>query len=144
MRSICTVIAATICIAIIPSIAKPVAPDHPIVGTWKITLTLPGGSCDEVYRIRADGTTLVTSAEEISESEYEISDTPSAKGFYKLTDTITKDNGKKDCLGEITPVGQVATNYILFHPSGQMFLLCSEERLASCIGPFVRQKDSEI
>ena len=143
MRSITTLVAASIFVATTPSIGKPVAPDHPIVGTWKITLPLPDGSCDEIYRIRPDGTTFVTSAEEISESEYEISDEPSEKGFYKLVDTITKDNGKKDCLGEIMQVGNVATNYILFHQSGDVFLMCKEERLASCIGPFVRQKDGD-
>jgi hypothetical protein len=143
MRTITTLVAATMFAATPPSAAKPTAPDHPIVGTWKITLPLPDGSCDEIYRMRADGTTFVTSAEEVSESEYEISDAPSEKGFYKLVDTITKDNGKKDCLGEVMQVGHAATNYILFHPSGDMFLMCREERLASCIGPFVRQKDGD-
>jgi len=143
MRGITALIAATLCAANIPAIGKPTAPDHPIVGTWRITIPLQDGSCDEIYRIRADGTTFVTSADEISESEFEISDAPSQKGFYKLVDTITKDNGKKDCLGEIMQVGQAATNYVLFHESGDMFLMCREERLATCIGPFIRQKDSD-
>src|SRR5664279_969016 len=46
--------------------------DHPIIGTWKIEL--PDSSCHEVYHIRRDGTMIVTSAEEISESEFTISD----------------------------------------------------------------------
>jgi hypothetical protein len=132
MRSTMTVVAASIFFAITPSLVKPIAPDHPIVGTWKITLPLSDGPCDEIYSIRPDGTALVTSAEEISESVYEISDDPSEKGFYRWVDTITKDNGKKDCLGH------VATNYIVFHSSGDMFLICIEERLESCIGPFAR------
>jgi hypothetical protein len=143
MRSTITLVAASIFFAFTPALGKPVAPDHPIVGTWKITLPLSGGTCDEIYRIRADGTKLVTSAEEEAESEYEISDGPSEKGFYKVVDKVTKDNGKKDCLGGITPVGDVATNYIAFHSSGDMFLLCIEERLDRCVGLFVRQKDSD-
>jgi hypothetical protein len=106
--------------------------DHPSPFRW---------TCDEIYSIRPDGTTLVTSAEEISESVYEISDDPSEKGFYRWVDTITKDNGKKACLGQT--MGHVATNHIVFHSSGDMFLICIEERLESCIGPFVRQKDSD-
>jgi hypothetical protein len=93
----------------------------------KISLPVSGGTCDEIYRLRADGTGFVASAEGQTEAEYEISDEPDEKGFYKWFDKVTKDNGKKDCLGGITPVGHVATNYVVFHPSGDMFLLCSEE-----------------
>ncbi len=143
MGNTTTLVAASIFLAITPALGKPIAPDHPFVGTWKITLPLSGGTCDEIYHIRPDGTRLVTSGEEEAESEYEISDGPSEKGFYKWVDTITKDNGKKDCLGGITPVGDVATNYIVFHPSGDMFLLCIEESLDRCVGPFVRQKGGD-
>ena len=99
-------------------------PKHPLLGTWKITL--PDGSCSETYIFRPDGTTLVTSAEEVSESEFEVSDSPSEKGFYKMVDKIIKDNGKKDCSGEIMVVGHVATNYLLLHPNKKQFLMCSE------------------
>ena len=116
--------------------AAPPAASHPILGIWR--LTLPDGSCSETYRFRGDGTTLVTSAEEISESEFDIPAKPSAKGFYKLTDRIVKDNGKKDCSGEIMKVGTKATNFIQFHPSGGMFVMCIRESLDACIGPFQR------
>jgi len=142
MRSVITLLAASIFFAIAPTFGQPVAPDHPIVGTWKISLPVSGGTCDEIYYLRADGTGFVTSAEGQTEAEYDISDEPDEKGFYKWFDKVTMDNGEKDCLGGITPVGHVATNYIVFYPSGDMFLLCSEERLETCIGPFVRQKDN--
>jgi hypothetical protein len=116
--------------------AAPPSASHPILGIWK--LTLPDGSCSETYRFRGDGTTLVTSAEEISESEFNIPAEPSAKGFYKLEDRIVKDNGKKDCSGEIMKVGNKATNFIHFHPSGSLFLMCAAESLDACIGPFQR------
>ena len=123
--------------------AAPPAPaaNHPILGIWK--LSLPDLGCSEVYRFRGDGTTLVTSAEEVSESEYRIPDKPSAKGFYKLEDRIVKDNGKKDCAGAIMKVGQQATNFVRFHPSGELFLMCSDESMEACIGPFQRVEGEE-
>ena len=116
--------------------AAPPANNHPILGIWR--LTLPESGCAEVYRFRGDGTTLVTSAGEVSESEFQIPDQPSEKGFYKLEDRIVKDNGKKDCSGEIMKVGNRATNFVRFHPSGILFLMCAAESMDSCIGPFHR------
>ncbi|UVW27538.1 hypothetical protein [Massilia sp. H6] len=115
--------------------------DHPIVGIW--TLSLPTLGCSETYRFRADGTTLVTSAEEVSESQYRIPDKPSANGFYRLDDQVVKDNGKKDCAGVIMKAGARATNFIRFHPSGMLFLMCADETMTSCIGPFQRVKGEE-
>lgn len=112
------------------------APNHPILGIWK--LSLPEINCSEVYRFRSDGTTLVTSAEEVSESEFNIPAEPSEKGFYKLEDKVTKDNGKKDCSGAVITVGTRATNFVRFHPSGALFLMCSNESMDACIGPFER------
>jgi hypothetical protein len=110
--------------------------NHPIVGTWRFTL--PDGSCAETYRFRADGTSHVTSAEEVAESVFEISHKPSQKGFYLWTDTIVKDNGKKDCAGQITDVGRKTTNYIRFDASGQRFVVCRAESLDACFGPLYR------
>ena len=122
-------------------IAEPPHPKHPLLGTWKITL--PDGSCSETYVFRRDGTTLVTSAEEVAESEFEVSDGPSEKGFYKWVDKIVRDNGKKDCSGEVMTIGHVATNYIILHPSKDQFLMCEAEDLKTCIGPFIRIKGGE-
>ena len=112
------------------------AQNHPILGIW--TLSLPEMGCSETYHFRGDGTTLVTSAEEVSESEFRIPDKPSSKGFYKLEDRIIKDNGKKDCAGQVMKVGTKAINFIRFHPSGALFLMCADESMDSCIGPFER------
>lgn len=118
--------------------AAPAQPpqDSPILGIWK--LSLPEIGCFEVYRFRGDGTSIVTSAEEVSESEFQIPAHPSAKGFYKLEDKVVRDNGKKDCAGEVMKVGTRATNYVRFHPSGVLFLMCADESMTSCIGPFER------
>ncbi len=115
---------------------RPIAKDHPILGRW--TITIPEVSCSETYTFRPDGTSVVTSGEEIAESVLEISAKPSPLGFYKWTDRLVKDNGKKDCAGEITEVGQVVTNFVQFHPSGVAFILCAGESLDRCIGPFMR------
>ena len=134
-------------VAILPPLhaapPAPVAPvaNHPILGIWR--LALPELHCIETYRFRGDGTSLVTSKEEISESEYRIPDKPSAKGFYKLEDRIVKDNGKKDCSGEIMKVGTQVTNFLRFHPSGALFLMCSDETMEACIGPFERVEGEE-
>ena len=83
--------------------AAPPAPDHPILGIWK--LTLPDGSCSEIYRFRGDGTTLVTSAEEISQSVFNIPAQPSVKGFYKLEDRLVRTTGKKTAWARLPKQG---------------------------------------
>ncbi len=119
--------------------AAPLRADHPLIGTWRIDV--PSLSCHEIYRVRIDGTTLVTSAEEVAESTFTVSDHPSDKGFYKWVDTIAKDNGKKDCAGEIMQIGHEATNYVIFNRSGDQFLMCDTENINTCIGPFIRIND---
>jgi len=134
------VAAALLSVSIVAN-AQSLRPDHPIIGSWK--LTLPNSSCYEVYLFRANGTTLVTSGEDIGESEFTVSDQPSPKGFYKWVDRIVKDNGKKDCVGETMVIGDVVTKYLRFKPSGDMFLICDTEDLKSCIGPLVKVKGSD-
>lgn len=125
-----------------PSFAAPPAPNHPIIGVWR--LSLDAGRCAETYRFRQDGTSLVTSASEVSESAFAINDQPSARGFYKMEDRVVKDNGKPDCSGEVMKVGTSATNYLQFHPNGNMFLMCASEALDVCIGPFERIRGEQI
>lgn len=115
---------------------KSLRQDHPIIGTWRITL--PDGSCSETYRIRGDGTTLVFSHEEVAESTFTISDQPDKDGFYQEVDTIVKDNGKRDCSGQITKPGRSVTSYLQFHPNRNMFVMCADRSLERCIGPFIR------
>jgi hypothetical protein len=124
-----------------PLQAAPPTSTHPILGIWQ--LTLPDGSCSEIYRFRGDGTSLVTSADEISESEFSIPAQPSAKGFYRMDDKVTKDNGKLDCTGAVTKIGSKVTHFIHFHPSGLLFVMCMAESLDACIGPFRRMQGQE-
>jgi hypothetical protein len=115
---------------------RPPKTNHPIIGTW--IFAVPDTDCEETYYMRQDGTTLVTSGREVAESVYEIDDEPTAKGFYKSTDRIVKDNGKPDCSGGITKVGAAVTNYIRFHPSSNMMIICKDESLDACFGPLFR------
>lgn len=113
----------------------PLPSGHPFVGVWRIDL--PNG-CYEGYDVRSDGTKLSRSGDERNESEFEISPSPSTKGFYKWTDKITKGNGHPDCGGSITELGHVAVNYIRLHPNGQRYLLCEAEDMSSCYAEFRR------
>jgi hypothetical protein len=118
-----------------PVLAAPSA-SHPLLGIW--VLSIPQFRCAETYHFRGDGTTLVKSAEEVSESEFTVAEKPSAKGYYKLEDKIVKDNGKQDCSGQVMQIGTRAINYLRFHPSGARFVMCEDETMNACIGPFER------
>jgi hypothetical protein len=121
-----------------PTLVRAASPSasHPLLGIW--VLAIPQLGCSETYHFRGDGTTLVKSAQEVSESEFTVAEKPSAKGFYKLEDRIVKDNGKQDCSGEVMQIGTRATNYLRFHPSGGRFVMCRDESMEACIGPFER------
>ena len=83
-------------------------------------------------------------AAEISESVYTIPNEPDAEGFYRLTDHVTRDNGKPDCSGNAMKPGAHATHFVRFHPSGTLFVLCAEASIEACIGPFTRVRGEEI
>ena len=110
---------------------------HPLIGTWGIDV--PGTGCHEAYTFHPNGTASITSGKEAGETEFELDAEPSAKGFYRWADRVVKDNGKPDCTGQVTQVGQMATNYLLVDPTGRRFLMCSAEDLSTCIGPFERE-----
>lgn len=112
--------------------------DHPLLGTWK--LTVPSNGCIETYTFRADGTTRVSSAAERARSEYQVSERPGPTGYYAFVDRIVKDNGQKDCSGRVTPVNNVVGVYLLFYASQQRMLMCPEQSIRGCLGPFVRTK----
>lgn len=132
------------CAALQPVLAAPPMPaaSHPLLGIW--VLHLPELGCAETYHFRGDGTTLVKSADEVSESEFTVSAAPSTRGFYKLDDRIVKDNGKQDCSGEVSKPGTRAIHYLRFHPSGARFVLCQDETMEACIGPFIRVPAEDI
>jgi len=127
-------IAAAVLIACSAPAASPRA-DHPILGAW--ILSAANSSCmeDDVYG--SDGRRHSTSAQEISASEYSISESPSEKGYYKMVDVVVRSNGLPDCTGSVTPVGDTSTVYLRFSVGNTEFLLCTQELLSSC---FVRAR----
>lgn len=97
MRTVSTAprrLLATLALSLLATASHAATPSasHPLLGIW--TLTIPQLACSETYHFRGDGTSLVKSAGEVSESEFTISEQPSAKGFYKFEDRVVKDNGK--------------------------------------------------
>lgn len=124
-----------------PVRAAELAIDHPFIGIWKLPIARL--NCTETYLFLRDGTSRVTSAEEISESRFEISAAPSAGGFYRWKDTIVKNNGKEDCSGAVTKAGKSVTQYVLFHHSRNIFFICQEEKRNTCFGPFYRQRGQD-
>ena len=143
MRAIASLLLLSVLGAAMLALAqKAPASDHPILGIWR--LAVPDTNCSETYRFRGDGTTLVTSAAEISESVYTIPDKPDADGYYRLTDRVTRDNGKPDCSGNVMKPGANVTHFVRFHPSGKLFLLCADASIEACIGPFTRVRGEEI
>jgi hypothetical protein len=115
--------------------AGDIKPGHPILGTWKITL--PNG-CSEVETYHYDGTVSATSGEETSEAIVEVADDPDASGAYEVVDTITETDGKKDCGGNITPVGDVATVYVHFSHAAEHMWICFDAACKRWFGPYER------
>ena len=112
------------------------APNHPILGTWRIAVL--DGSCSETYRFRPDGTILVTSGEETAEMEYEISVLPSVNGFYRWSHRNVGGNGKKDCAGNVAELRSEATWFVRFDQSKDLLIVCTEESVNACFGPLRR------
>lgn len=113
--------------------------EHPLVtGTWQYRPR--GTSCTEQYFFRSDGTVMVTSGREVSESTYSLSDVPVGAGFYKFDTQVTQTNGKSDCRGNPTPVGQQTSTYLRFQANGERLVLCRDANLAACMGPLIRLK----
>lgn len=120
--------------------AKPLTPavaSHPLIASW--SWTLPGKSCTEQLHYRANGTRLSSSGEETTKSRYEVTRIPSLLGFYRLSETVTDSNGKRDCSGDLHEApGEPLTRYIQFSPKKDQFIVCREESLEACFGPFKR------
>lgn len=110
---------------------------HPIVGTWSwVTF---GGSCTETWQFRHNRTMLGTSGEEVAEKTYEIASTPDASGFYRLVETVVRQNDKKDCWGAVLDgSGEQSTRFVQFSPQGDKLLVCRTAAFNACFGPLKR------
>ena len=126
--ALCVLLSAAACRAGAPPAG------HPLLGSWE--LVLPGSKCVETYDYRADGTSHTVSAAEETVTDYQVSATPSAQGYYELTVTLRSSNGKPDCSGQLTPVGKPFTLYLA--PLRGGFLMCFDPALQRCQGPLTR------
>jgi len=82
---------------------------------------------------------LATSAAEVSEKEYDVTAEPDARGFFKLVETVVRQNDKKDCSGAmLNGPGDQVTRYIQFSPQQDKLLVCREAALTACFGPLKR------
>ena len=119
------------------SASTPAAGTHPISGKW--AWTLPGKACTETLEYRSGGKRLGTSGDEATEAEFQITAMPSLLGFYRLTETLTVANGKRDCSGDLHAVGEErVTRFIQFSPKLDQMIVCKEESLKACFGPLKR------
>lgn len=110
---------------------------HPIVGTWSwVTF---GSACTETWQFRQNRTLLSTSGQEVAEKKYEIAAIADAAGFYKLVETVVRQNDKKDCSGAVLDgPGEQSTRFIQFSPQGDKLLVCQTAALTACFGPLKR------
>lgn len=125
-----------------PVVPAPLRPDHPMLAAWAITKSDDG--CAETYRFDRSGHSLITSADEVAQSNFTLSDQPTAKGYYKWVDTLVKDNGRKDCWGQVTKPGKTTTRWIMMNPAKDRFIVCTAEDGRQCFGPFVKVEGGEI
>jgi hypothetical protein len=110
---------------------------HPLTGSW--SWTLPDKPCTEQHHYRANGTRLGSSGEETTQSRYEVAAIPSLLGFYRLSETVTESNGKRDCSGDLHEApGEPVTRFIQFSPRKDQLIVCREESLKACFGPLKR------
>jgi hypothetical protein len=115
----------------------PAAALHPITGKW--TWTLPGKACLETVDFRADGKRVSTSGEEMTEGDFQITSRPSLFGFYRLNETLTVANGKRDCAGDLHVAGdESTTRFVQFSPKKDQLIVCKTESLQACYGPLRR------
>lgn len=118
--------------------SPPVA--HPITGKW--TWMLPGTKCRETLQYRADGTRSGSSGEEVTEATFQITPKPSLLGFYRLNESLTQANGKRDCAGDLHEAGADSpARFVQLSPKMDLLIVCQAESLKACYGPLRRSTD---
>jgi hypothetical protein len=110
---------------------------HPLIGTW--TWILFGGTCTETFQYRPNRMLLGTSGQEVVEKNYEVSAMPDAQGFYKVVETVLRQNDKMDCSGALLEgSGEQSIRFVQFSPARDKLLMCQSASLAACFGPLTR------
>ena len=73
------------------------SPTRSIVGSWRYEY--PTKPCIDTYEFGADGTFVISSAEEVVSGDYSFKDTVPKGERHSLIINITADNGRPDCEG---------------------------------------------
>ena len=82
---------------------------------------------------------LGTSGQEVVEKNYEVSAMPDAQGFYKVVETVLRQNDKMDCSGALLEgPGEQSIRFVQFSPARDKLLMCQSASLATCFGPLTR------
>lgn len=128
-------------IIVTPIFAASPSTNHPLFGEW--TWTRKVNNCTETYNYSETLTAKITSGEEVAESRFTITDDPDQNGFYRMTDEVTKGNGKTGCDGTAggSSIGDKVTLFIFIKPTGDQMVFCSEPSFKSCFGPLRRVKN---
>lgn len=138
--------------------ATPLPAWHPLVGLWQSVVRVPSAApdgdtpgkgapgksapkaCRETLDYRANRIRLGTSGQEITRSAFTVTPGKSAAGFYRLSDTVLASNGKADCAGDVhAATDDTTVRFVQFSPQRDQFIVCKDESLAACFGPFRRQ-----
>lgn len=136
------VLIVALCVGAAQSIAAdpasaPLAGAHPITGKW--IWKLHSNACTETLQFRGDGSRVGASGDEVTEGQYQITPKPSLLGFYRLSETLTVANGKRDCSGDLHAVSEEGlTRYVQFSPKHDLLIVCKTESLQACYGPLRR------
>jgi hypothetical protein len=115
-------------------------PQFSIIGKWNYQI--PNSTCVETYEFSSDGNLRASSAEQVTDSIYFISDQHSEFAFYKLEHQVMRANGEKDCDGEVSRSGTSAVHYVRFDETGNSLVMCQDESayLEQCFGPLYRSE----
>ncbi|MDE2422322.1 MAG: hypothetical protein KGO49_14225 [Gammaproteobacteria bacterium] len=111
--------------------------DHPLLGVWK--WVTPNSDCSETYEFKSNSRMVFSSGAEEGISEIEVTLKPSVNNFYRFTNKVIADNGKKDCRGEPGKAGVTSVIYVYFLPTNNQMKMCYKETSDSCFGPLTRQ-----
>lgn len=127
--------ASMLCCAAVALVALRAFAQQPsIVGTWEWTRKSNG--CTERYTFRDDGTVSVTSADALTQGTYLMAWAPEPTGRYRMTMTIAKREGGKDCRDAAATETQGArVRYVLFGGSHATMIICDSPEGADCAGP---------
>ncbi len=110
---------------------------NPLLGTWEWVNIK--NSCREVYIFGSEGSSHITSGEEISTAKYTIADKADDKGYFAVDLQIIEDKGGKDCGDSVeNNTGDTYHKFVMFHPSGNLYVSCDSADTSSCVGPFKR------